>query len=260
MAFHRDVSRSPQLFVFDVAGRRLRQMTTSGRNEDPTWAPDGRHIAFISDRTGRRQIWIIDMDTGRVRQLHLRRWPGFPRGRDACRNGSPTQDRSDDARSSLTPLAFACRRRVRGEKPPETPAPDTPAPADAPTPAPVDDSAGAGAAETRAQGARGRGARPCARRRRDHDPLRLRQVGHPAGGQGEARPQGGHPRGQPHREAPDRGHADERGSDEYNLALGNRRAAAAKQYLVSKGVDGSRIETVSYGSERPLNPGSDEEA
>jgi peptidoglycan-associated lipoprotein len=56
------------------------------------------------------------------------------------------------------------------------------------------------------------------------------------------------------------GHADERGSDEYNLALGNRRAAAAKRYLENKGVDGSRIDVVSYGEERPLNPGNDETA
>jgi peptidoglycan-associated lipoprotein len=56
------------------------------------------------------------------------------------------------------------------------------------------------------------------------------------------------------------GHADERGSDEYNLALGNRRAAAAKRYLTGKGVDASRIEVVSYGEERPLNPGNDESA
>jgi len=56
------------------------------------------------------------------------------------------------------------------------------------------------------------------------------------------------------------GHCDERGSDEYNLALGNRRATAAKQYLVSHGIDASRIETVSYGEERPMDPGHDEEA
>src|SRR6266550_2960973 len=56
------------------------------------------------------------------------------------------------------------------------------------------------------------------------------------------------------------GHCDERGSDEYNLALGNRRATAAKQYVVSHGIDGSRIETVSYGEERPLAQGHDEEA
>jgi peptidoglycan-associated lipoprotein len=56
------------------------------------------------------------------------------------------------------------------------------------------------------------------------------------------------------------GHADERGSDEYNLALGNRRAAAAKRYLENKGVDASRMDVVSYGEERPLNPGNDETA
>lgn len=47
------------------------------------------------------------------------------------------------------------------------------------------------------------------------------------------------------------GHADERGSDEYNLALGQRRAVAAKQYLADRGIDASRLEVVSYGEERP---------
>lgn len=48
------------------------------------------------------------------------------------------------------------------------------------------------------------------------------------------------------------GHADERGTREYNLALGGRRANAAKDYLVSLGVDGGRLNTVSYGKERPV--------
>ena len=56
------------------------------------------------------------------------------------------------------------------------------------------------------------------------------------------------------------GHCDERGSDEYNLALGNRRAQAAKQYLVSHGIDASRIETQSWGEERPSVDGHDEGA
>ncbi len=56
------------------------------------------------------------------------------------------------------------------------------------------------------------------------------------------------------------GHCDERGSDEYNLALGNRRATSAKQYLVSHGIDAGRVETQSYGKERPLDPGHNEEA
>ncbi len=69
LAFHREVSGGPQIFVLDVAGRRLKQLSSSGRNEDPTWAPDGRHIAFVSDRTGQRQIWVIDTETGRVRAI-----------------------------------------------------------------------------------------------------------------------------------------------------------------------------------------------
>ena len=48
------------------------------------------------------------------------------------------------------------------------------------------------------------------------------------------------------------GHADERGSDEYNQALGMRRATAAKQYLTSKGIDASRIDVASFGEERPV--------
>ena len=56
------------------------------------------------------------------------------------------------------------------------------------------------------------------------------------------------------------GNCDERGSDEYNFALGNRRAISAKQYLVSHGIDTNRLETVSYGRERPLDAGHSEEA
>lgn len=54
------------------------------------------------------------------------------------------------------------------------------------------------------------------------------------------------------------GHADERGSSEYNLALGQRRAAAAKRYLVERGVAESRIETTSFGEERPVCTESNE--
>src|SRR3989441_2521803 len=52
------------------------------------------------------------------------------------------------------------------------------------------------------------------------------------------------------------GHCDERGSDEYNLALGNRRATAAKQYLVSHGIEAGRSGTGSDGEERPDAPGA----
>jgi len=56
------------------------------------------------------------------------------------------------------------------------------------------------------------------------------------------------------------GHCDERGTREYNLALGDRRANAAKNFLAAQGVDASRIATISYGSERPVAEGSDESA
>ena len=56
------------------------------------------------------------------------------------------------------------------------------------------------------------------------------------------------------------GNCDERGTREYNLALGERRAATVKGYLVDLGVDPARIETVSYGKERPIDAGSNETA
>ena len=52
------------------------------------------------------------------------------------------------------------------------------------------------------------------------------------------------------------GHADERGTREYNLALGERRANSAKDYLMTYGVSGSRISVISYGKERPVDAGS----
>ncbi|GHH17268.1 peptidoglycan-associated lipoprotein Pal [Sphingomonas sp. AAP5] len=54
------------------------------------------------------------------------------------------------------------------------------------------------------------------------------------------------------------GHADERGTREYNLALGDRRALSAKNYLAARGVAPGRISTISYGKERPIALGSDE--
>ena len=56
------------------------------------------------------------------------------------------------------------------------------------------------------------------------------------------------------------GHADERGTREYNLALGERRASSARDYLVSKGVNAARIRIISYGKERPASVGSTEAA
>jgi peptidoglycan-associated lipoprotein len=67
------------------------------------------------------------------------------------------------------------------------------------------------------------------------------------------------------RENPDRtatieGHCDDRGTNEYNLALGDRRAESAKAFLVDLGIDASRLNTISYGEERPVDPRNNEEA
>jgi peptidoglycan-associated lipoprotein len=56
------------------------------------------------------------------------------------------------------------------------------------------------------------------------------------------------------------GHCDERGTREYNLALGERRASAVKDYLVARGIDGGRISTISYGKEKPVALGNDKSA
>ena len=56
------------------------------------------------------------------------------------------------------------------------------------------------------------------------------------------------------------GHCDERGTNEYNLALGDRRATSAKTFMMDLGISGSRLNCISYGEERPVDPGHNEEA
>jgi peptidoglycan-associated lipoprotein len=56
------------------------------------------------------------------------------------------------------------------------------------------------------------------------------------------------------------GHCDERGTEEYNIALGERRAKSAKRYLINLGVKHSQLSTISYGEEKPADPGHNEEA
>lgn len=56
------------------------------------------------------------------------------------------------------------------------------------------------------------------------------------------------------------GHTDERGTREYNMALGERRAKAVQNYLITSGVNPQQLEAVSYGKEAPVNPGHDESA
>jgi peptidoglycan-associated lipoprotein len=164
--------------------------------------------------------------------------------------------------SSLMLLASFALAACGGGNPPEEPAPEpAPAPAPPPAPAPVDDSA------ERERLERERMEREAAERARalaadlatminfEFDRADIRSAD-----QGTLDRKAAILAANPNVRLRIAGHADDRGSDEYNLALGNRRAAAAKRYLESKGIDGSRIEVVSYGEERPLNPGSDEAA
>jgi peptidoglycan-associated lipoprotein len=167
------------------------------------------------------------------------------------------------APSILLVLAIAGLAAACGGKPaPEQPAPEpTPAPAPAPTPAPVDDSAERERLENerRAREAAERAAAVkadlAAMINFEYDQATVRSVDQ-ATLDRKAAIMGANPNVR----IQISGHADERGSDEYNLALGNRRAAAAKRYLESKGIDASRMEVVSYGEERPLAQGSDEAA
>jgi peptidoglycan-associated lipoprotein len=161
--------------------------------------------------------------------------------------------------SAAAAFAVACG----GNPAPEEPAPAPPPVAEptTPEPAPVDDSA------ERERMERERMAREAAERSRavaadlaaminfDYDQANVRQADQATLDRKAAVLQAN-----PNVKLRISGHADERGSDEYNLALGNRRASAAKRYLESKGIDGSRIEVISYGEERPLNPGTDETA
>ncbi|MGK2960593.1 MAG: hypothetical protein ACSLFK_00455 [Gemmatimonadaceae bacterium] len=58
-----------QVWMITVRDRQMRQLTSVGENEGPSWAPDGRHIALSSTRGGSKQIWILDTESGRFRQL-----------------------------------------------------------------------------------------------------------------------------------------------------------------------------------------------
>jgi TolB protein len=58
-----------QIWMIDVRDRSPKQLTSEGENEDPSWAPDGRHIVFSSTRSGDKQLWILDTESGRTRQL-----------------------------------------------------------------------------------------------------------------------------------------------------------------------------------------------
>ena len=166
------------------------------------------------------------------------------------------------ATSLILVLATAGLAAACGGKPaPEQPAPEaTPAPAPAPTPAPTDDSAERAERERREREAAAERARAVAADLASMINFEYDQATVRATDQGILDRKAAILGANPNVKIQISGHADERGSDEYNLALGNRRAAAAKRYLENKGIDASRMDVVSYGEERPLNPGHDEAA
>ena len=70
IAFTRDLSSGGrQLFKWSIGGGQPVQVSSTGRNEDPSWAPDSRHIVFKSGRSGREQLWILDIESGAQRQI-----------------------------------------------------------------------------------------------------------------------------------------------------------------------------------------------
>ncbi len=83
LAFARDVSDGGrQVFTYSIAGEQVVQRTSDGKNEDPSWAPDSRHLVIKSWRTGREQLWVFDLVTSRTRQIPTPgtgRWPAWSR-------------------------------------------------------------------------------------------------------------------------------------------------------------------------------------
>ncbi len=70
VAFQTQIAGRFQIATINLRDKSIKQYTSEGINEDPSWAPDGRHIVFTSDRGGTRQLWILDIDSGRpARQL-----------------------------------------------------------------------------------------------------------------------------------------------------------------------------------------------
>ena len=69
VAYHAYIGNGVQVMTINLRDQSVKQVTSEGRNEDPSWAPDARHLVFTSQRSGTRQLWITDIETGRTRQL-----------------------------------------------------------------------------------------------------------------------------------------------------------------------------------------------
>jgi hypothetical protein len=69
VAFQSLNGNSKQIMTINLRDQSVRSVASEGRNEDPSWAPDSRHLVYTSDRSGVRQLWVVDVETGRSRQL-----------------------------------------------------------------------------------------------------------------------------------------------------------------------------------------------
>ena len=69
IAFQSQIGGRFQIMTIALRDRSIKQHTSEGQNEDPSWAPDGRHVVFTSSRSGTRQLWVLDVESGRARQL-----------------------------------------------------------------------------------------------------------------------------------------------------------------------------------------------
>jgi TolB protein len=69
IAYQSRVSGQFQIMTISLNGGAIKQLTSDGINEDPSWAPDSRHVVFTSNRSGVRQLWVLDVESSRTRQL-----------------------------------------------------------------------------------------------------------------------------------------------------------------------------------------------
>jgi TolB protein len=69
VAYQERIDGRFQIRTIPITGGTPKLLTSDGENEQPSWAPDARHLVFTSTRTGVRQLWVLDSESGRLRQL-----------------------------------------------------------------------------------------------------------------------------------------------------------------------------------------------
>ena len=69
VAFQSQISGVFQIMAINLRDRSVQAFTSEGRNTEPSWAPDSRHLLFTSTRSGTSQLWVLDTESGRTRQL-----------------------------------------------------------------------------------------------------------------------------------------------------------------------------------------------